>query len=466
LRRAAGFPIIDVVDMNEYRICLLGDPRVLSGEKGIRISRRKSLALLAFVAVSDVKASRSQIAGLLWPEHDEAHARGALRTTLSTLNSELGETLVAGEGDYLHLRGSVRTDVIDFRKKALTLKKNEFYDAGVVRELEEAAAMYAGDFMAGFFIGREAVEFEAWQFMQVESLRKLFSRVLERLVQCHTLTADFRKATAFAERWTDHEPENEHAHRRLMELYAWMGKKREALHQYGRCAAILKRDLDVEPEESTQRLYRLIKDNRLKMPERGEENKPGIPALPCAGSTVSYSTVLSVGLTNAAEKLQERQPYDAASVVDILCHQAIEEILKKHHAHAWLVTGDTLAALFGVPNAGRDDAYRAVIAAIEILQASGDYGFKMAAGIATGLVYSKSDESRQRSFALLGPALIQAGLLRFFGDPGTISVEENTRERTKDAVAFDKLGGGFPGLSRTLSVYRLRSGDETLRRFV
>lgn len=447
--------------MTDYRLYFLGNPRVLAGDREISLSRKKSLALLTLIAVSDVKPGRDRIIGLLWPDKDESHARGALRTTLSTLNSELGETLLVSEGDYLCLKGAVWNDVKDFRDKIRCMEKNNFFDAKINQELEEAAALYSGDFLSGFSIGRDAVEFDDWQYMQRESLRRSLSKVLERLVQSFTLTSNLTRAAEFAERWTSHEPENEHAHRRLIELYAWMGKKREAMHQYDLCKSILKRDLDVEPEESTIRLYDSIKENRLQIPVRTGEGKHEIPATSFVDSSVFYSTILSVGLTNSAEKILEQRPYDVASIVNILFHKSIEEILKKQSADNWLIMGDTLIALFGVPNAGDDDAYRAVISAIEILQTSSNYGFKMTAGIATDLVYSKSDNSIYRNSSLIGPGVTQASLLRFFGDPGMIFVEETTMDRTKNAVAYEKLDRSFPGMNRSQEVYRLKIGANT-----
>ena len=334
------------------------------------------------------------------------------------------------------------------------------------QELEEAATLYSGDFLSGFSIGRDAVEFDDWQYMQRENLRKSFSKVLERLVQSFTLTSNLTRAADFAEQWTSHEPENEHAHRRLIELYAWMGKKREAMHQYELCKSILKRDLDVEPEESTLRLYNSIKENRLQMPVQTGEEKHEIPTTSFVDSSVFYSTILSVGLTNSAEKILEQRPYDVASIVNILFHKSIEEILKKQSADNWLIMGDTLIALFGVPNAGDDDAYRAVISAIEILQTSSNYGFKMTAGIATDLVYSKSDNSVYRNSSLIGPGVTQASLLRFFGDPGMIFVEETTMDRTKNAVAYEKLDRSFPGMNRSQEVYRLKMGANTAARLI
>lgn len=445
--------------MAEYRLYFLGNPKIMTGNREICLSRKKSLALLSIVAVSNVNPGRSRITGLLWPDKDEAHAKGALRTTLSTLNSELGEALLVSEGDHLYLKETVWNDVKTFHKNIIGMAKNNFFDTKVNQELEEAAALYSGDFLSGFSVGRDAVEFDDWQYIQRENLRKLYSKVLERLVQSFTLTSNLTRAINFAEQWTSHDLENEQAHRRLIELYAWTGRKREAMHQYELCKSILKRDLDVEPEESTTHLYTSIKENRLQMPPQKKEGKQGIPTTSSIDSSVFYSTILSVGLCNSTDKLFEQRPYDTASIVNILFHKSIEDILKKQFSDTWLTMGDTLIALFGVPNAVDDDAYRAVISAIEILQISANYGFKMTAGIAMGLVYSKSNDSENRSTSLIGPGVTQASLLRFFGNPGMIFVEDSIRIRTKDAIAYENLDRNFPGMSKTQKVYRLSMGE-------
>ena len=410
--------------MTDFKLYFLGRPRIMNGEREIRISRRKSMALLSLVASSYAsRISRSRISELLWPNQDETHSRGALRTALSTLNSEPGKILVVSEGDYIHLQENIWVDVNDFREKVQKMKHSDFFSTGLIEKLTEAAALYTADFMSGFSAGRGAAEFENWQFRERENLRVLYSSVLERLVQSFTLTSKLEKAIDFARLWTLHEPENEHAHRRLIELYGWTGKKHEALHQYEQCESILKRDLDIEPEESTRKLYDSIRENRLKIPSVSGEGNPEIPAASLNGSSVYYSAVLSAGLTNSAEKLLEQRPYDTASIVNIIFNKTVEEILVKQSADYWLIVGDTITALFGIPNAAGDDAYRAVISAIEILQTAGSYGFTMTAGISMGLVYTGSDDSASRNSSLIGPGVTQANLLRFFGDPGNIFVE-------------------------------------------
>lgn len=452
--------------MNKTRIYLFGNPRVLINDKEISISRKKSLALLAYISLKEIKMGRSQIASILWPDKDESHARGALRTTLSTLNSECGEVLIKGDGDYISLKGSPWVDVSEFRRKLRCLEKNTYFESKFVEEQRQAVSLYTGDFLSGFYIGQGAIEFEDWQYQETESLKKLLTRALERLIQSYTLTSDFKTATVYAEMWARDEPLDENAHRRLIELYALQGRRGDSLHQYEKCKSILKNELDIEPEDSTENLYHSIKNNRLKLPEKSNEKIQNIPLVSVLDSSVYYSTIISIGLTNSVEKILIQRPYDTASMIDILFHKSVEEILKKHSVTTWVFVGDALLSIFGIPNSVADDAYHAVIAAIEIMQVASDYGFIMTAGIATGLVYLRTGESPYNNASISGPAVTEANLLRFFGDPGMIFVENATWTNTKSSVVFEKLERSIPGMSRTKEIYRLRMGDNDARKFI
>ena len=82
--------------MPRLTLHLLGSPRVeLDGEE-VHISRRKVVALLAYLAVTGRSHQRDALATLLWPEHSASRAN--LRYTLSTLNRELGGDVVAACG--------------------------------------------------------------------------------------------------------------------------------------------------------------------------------------------------------------------------------------------------------------------------------------------------------------------------------------------------------------------------------
>ena len=72
--------------MATLSISLFGSPRVQIDERPVHIPRRKGLALLAFLAVTEQEQRRDTLAALFWPESSAQKARGALRVEISRLN--------------------------------------------------------------------------------------------------------------------------------------------------------------------------------------------------------------------------------------------------------------------------------------------------------------------------------------------------------------------------------------------
>ncbi|MCB0144383.1 MAG: hypothetical protein KDE50_31140, partial [Caldilineaceae bacterium] len=71
-------------------IALFGSPTAALDHQPIHIGRRKAVALLAYLAVTQRRQSRAHLAALLWPAYDETGGRAELRRALSALNQALG----------------------------------------------------------------------------------------------------------------------------------------------------------------------------------------------------------------------------------------------------------------------------------------------------------------------------------------------------------------------------------------
>ena len=80
--------------VSRVALYLLGPPRLERGGKSLHISRRKVVALLAYLAMETGSHSRDALATLLWPEQDQSTARAYLRRALSELNRALGEDVL------------------------------------------------------------------------------------------------------------------------------------------------------------------------------------------------------------------------------------------------------------------------------------------------------------------------------------------------------------------------------------
>lgn len=92
---------------------LLGDFRLGHGGSTVALTPRAE-HLLAFLALRN-KVTRTAVSAQLWPDLDEAQARGCLRSTLWRLPRPAGLPLVAVAGDRLFLTPFVQVDVIRLR---------------------------------------------------------------------------------------------------------------------------------------------------------------------------------------------------------------------------------------------------------------------------------------------------------------------------------------------------------------
>ena len=88
------------------------------------------------------------------------------------------------------------------------------------------------------------------------------------------------QAIETAQRLLSFDALREDAHRALMRLYAEHGQRGRALRQYQLCCDILERELGVQPEAETERLYDNIREQRL---ERVSSDEP--PAVKPAADT-------------------------------------------------------------------------------------------------------------------------------------------------------------------------------------
>lgn len=240
--------------MSKLAIFLLGPPRIELDGTPIDVDRRKAIALVAYLAVTDQAHTRDALATLLWPEFDQSRARAALRRTLSVLNKALNNQWLEIDRESVGLaeNDKLRVDVRRFRQQLSSPA-----EPNQLANLTEAVSIYQGDFMAGFTL-RDSPAFDEWQFFQAETLRQDMAGALERLVAEHTAQSNDQPAITYARQWLALDPLQEPAHRHLMQLYATTGQRPAALRQYQECVRILEQELGAAPSAETTALYERI----------------------------------------------------------------------------------------------------------------------------------------------------------------------------------------------------------------
>ena len=253
--------------MAKLSLFLLGPPRVELVEGiPVEIKRRKALALLIYLAVSDDRQLRDSLATLLWPQSSQQSARKELRRNLSVLNQALGGNWLDIDRESVGLRAGFWLDVVQFQQHLA----DETIDPPT---LIAAVDLYRGDFLTGFTLP-DCPEFDEWQFFQSESLRQTLASALERLVGILSDQTDHEAAISYARRWLALDPLHEPVHRQLMLLYAQAAQQAAALRQYDLCRQTLEDELGISPTPETTALYERIRARKVGPAELATTSGP------------------------------------------------------------------------------------------------------------------------------------------------------------------------------------------------
>ena len=263
--------------MPALTLSLLGGFRARLDDRSLTLSK-KAQALLAHLALSPGQTEpRARLAGLLWGDRADEQARNSLRQTLFELRRVLGP---AGEGCLIADHERVALDPINLSVDVLELERAIGEDT--LAALERAAALYAGELLAGLMVKDPA--FESWLAGERERVHELGLRVLGSLLARQTAAGLPERAIETALRLLAIDPLQETVHRALMRLYAAQGRGAAALRRYQVCVEALWRELRVEPEAETKRLYQEILAQRSSQaPATAGASRASAPAVPRSG---------------------------------------------------------------------------------------------------------------------------------------------------------------------------------------
>ncbi|MCB9008811.1 MAG: tetratricopeptide repeat protein [Ardenticatenaceae bacterium] len=256
----------------------------------------KAAALLAYLAVTRRTHQRDALAALLWGEMAEADAKNNLRQALANLR-KLAEPHLSITRDTVAFDTAVphTVDTQLFEQHLNTSRhqaeKERFH------YWQEAAALYRGDFLAGFFV-RDAPEFEEWMLAQRLRYRELALHTLHTLTEHHLSWGEYGSAIDYATRLLALDAWREEAHRQLMLALARSGQRSAALAQYETCRRLLDKELGVDPSTETVALH-----NRIRAAgETPRHNLPPQPT-PFVGRTEELITIQELLLNPACRLL-------------------------------------------------------------------------------------------------------------------------------------------------------------------
>ncbi|MGH2901761.1 MAG: AfsR/SARP family transcriptional regulator, partial [Solirubrobacteraceae bacterium] len=243
-------------------------------------AQKRLLALLAVLAaVGDAGMSRDRLVALLWPESEPERARHALTQTLYHARRALDcdDLFVLSGGDIRLNRSRLASDVDQF-------------DARIrAGEHEAAMAVHAGDFLDGFFLSSVA-EFEQWTSAQRLRLNEAAVRASDHLGAAAENAHDWARAIEWRKRMLVLDPLSAVSTTKLMNAMAAAGDRTGALNQARVYAALLREQLDLEPDPIVTRLVEHLRSTppdgepivlreRASTPEPVHDEPTASPAL-------------------------------------------------------------------------------------------------------------------------------------------------------------------------------------------
>jgi DNA-binding SARP family transcriptional activator len=197
--------------------------------------------VVAYLALHDGPATRSNVAGTLWLDVPEDRAMANLRSALWRLRRP-GVPLIQAIGEHLELDPAVEVDFHELSAAARRLLDGSVPDAAA--QLERLA--FGGELLGDWY--------EDWVLVEREHFRQIRLQALERIALEYAAAGQFGRAAETALAAVSSEPLRESAHRALISVHLAQGNRSEAVRQYCIYRRLLREELDIEPSSQMEQL--------------------------------------------------------------------------------------------------------------------------------------------------------------------------------------------------------------------
>jgi len=271
---------IDGVPSPRFGLSLLGGFELTGPGGVVDLPSKKLAGLLAYLACTAPRPqSREKLSALLWGSHFDAQAKQNLRQALSRLRKVLGEDALESDGEVVRLNtAAVLCDVSRFE----ILVGEGSRDA-----LSAAADLYRGRLIDDVTVSEEG--WNEWLTGERERLLELALGAMMGLGEQELAAGRAEHALKAGQRAVALNNMREDAHRLIVRALAATGRKAEALKHYQDLVALLKHELNTEPDAATRSLAAKLRATeppsrsppvKIAEPTLPQPDRPSIVALP------------------------------------------------------------------------------------------------------------------------------------------------------------------------------------------
>jgi DNA-binding SARP family transcriptional activator len=254
-------------------IKLLGDFHVSQNGKPIPDTHSIRLqSLLSYMVLHrDTPQSRQYLAFTFWPDSSESQALTNLRQVIHHLRRAIPDIdtylIVDSRNVAWNPDAPCILDIVEFERFVQQAEGTRGNDLTftAVKDLENAVELYRGDLFPQCY--------SAWIEPFRMKLKDEYIDTLCRLIEYYENRREYRSAIHYAERLLISDNLREKTYLDLMRLHALNDDRASALRVYRDCAKILKRELEVEPDESIKKLYDRLVQNEQRTDIGADEKK-------------------------------------------------------------------------------------------------------------------------------------------------------------------------------------------------
>lgn len=483
---------IDGVPSPRFGLSLLGGFELTGPGGVVDLPNKKLAGLLAYLACTAPRPqSREKLSALLWGSYFDAQAKQNLRQALFRLRKVLGQDALESDGEVVSLNSAaVRCDVSQFE----ALVREGGRDA-----LSAAADLYRGRLIDDINVGEEG--WNEWLTGARERLLELALGAMVGLGEQELAAGHAENALKAGQRAIALNNMREDAHRLIVQALAAAGRKAEALKHYQDLVALLKHELNTEPDAATRSLVAELRSTQppsrlptvkiakpaLLQPDRvlpfadmrvdpEHEANDEIPA-PRGDAAVAVRSgsserrQLTIMVCNMVDSMPLSARLDPEDMHDLIAafHKMVADVVSRFDGFVAQYLGDGVLVYFGYPAAHEHDAEQAVRAGLAVLDAVGaltaasDVTLQARAGIATGLVVvGERPATGDTQRVAIGEAPNMAAQLQAAASPGEIVISASTHrlvgrmfdcralemKRSPQPVEAWQVRGEMTGISR------------------
>lgn len=225
--------------MTKINVQLLGSPIVEYNERIVHFPYKKSEGLFYFICFNK-SITRDEAINIFWADNNEKTAKKNLRDALYKIKKSLVEDIFTVSKSRIELNEKIN----------ITVDIDDISTSNIINA-------YKGDFLDNFYI-KDCYEFENWVFEKRADIKNIYIKSIENKVNELVSIKDYKSIYKFSDILIKNDPYNEKIYRHLMKIYTLCGDYNKSIKLYYELYETLKKDLDIEPELDTKKMFKEI----------------------------------------------------------------------------------------------------------------------------------------------------------------------------------------------------------------